>query len=186
MCSNEFVENWIDRKERSGIKSAELDQSQENYIVLLMDESPDIELDKLMGNTTNNTKAYRSLKKRSIKKGNVIKIKERSNWAQYEAKFRITNERTVNIIGAIIPIEVINVQLLEIKAYIAVREYNHICLPLGLGKLYPIGPFWSYFKTKVKREILLKEKTITSRIKQDCENTLISGLSQYIKASCET
>ncbi|KAI9295837.1 hypothetical protein K502DRAFT_324113 [Neoconidiobolus thromboides FSU 785] len=74
-------------------------------------------------------------------------------------------------------------KLSEIEAYIKKKGYKCAYLPLDSPELNPMEPFWSYFKTKVRRGKLSDDETITTRIKQGCKDVAISDLDGFCKAS---
>jgi hypothetical protein len=71
----------------------------------------------------------------------------------------------------------------DIKSYIESRGYGCVYLPLYSPELNPIEQFWSVCKSKLKREALLEEETLTSRIKVTCNNVLIIDLRGFCKYS---
>ena len=71
----------------------------------------------------------------------------------------------------------------DIKSYIESRGYGCVYLPPYSPELNPIEQFWSVCKSKLKREALLEEETLTSRIKFACNNVLISDLRDFCKYS---
>ncbi|KAG1053175.1 hypothetical protein G6F43_004726 [Rhizopus delemar] len=71
----------------------------------------------------------------------------------------------------------------NIRSYIESRRYGWAYLPPYSSELNPIELFWSVCKSKLKREALLEEKTLTSRIKVACNNVLISNLCGFFKYS---
>ncbi|KAG1324259.1 hypothetical protein G6F62_009199 [Rhizopus arrhizus] len=58
----------------------------------------------------------------------------------------------------------------DIKSYIESRGYGCVYLLPYSPELNPIEQFWSVCKSKLKREALLEEETLTSRIKFACNN----------------
>jgi hypothetical protein len=62
----------------------------------------------------------------------------------------------------------------DIKHYIESHGYGCVYLPPYSPELNPIEQFWSVSKSRLKREALLKEETLTSRIGEACNNVLIS------------
>ncbi|KAG1606564.1 hypothetical protein G6F46_012921 [Rhizopus delemar] len=71
----------------------------------------------------------------------------------------------------------------DIRSYIESRGYGCVYLPPYSPELNPIEQFWSVCKSKLKREALLEEETLTSRIKVACNNVLISDLRGFCKYS---
>lgn len=72
---------------------------------------------------------------------------------------------------------------LDIEKYIEQRGYGCIYLPPYSPELNPIEQFWSVCKSKLKREKLLKEETLTSRITEACNNIYISDLQGFCRYS---
>jgi transposase len=70
-----------------------------------------------------------------------------------------------------------------IRSYIESRGYGCVYLSPYSPELNPIEQFWSVCKSKLKREALLEEETLTSRIKVACNNVLISDLHGFCKYS---
>ncbi|KAL9536976.1 hypothetical protein MBANPS3_012199 [Mucor bainieri] len=56
----------------------------------------------------------------------------------------------------------------DIKLYIESGSYRCVYLPPYCPELNPIEQFWSVCKSNLKREKLLKEETLTSRIAEAC------------------
>lgn len=73
----------------------------------------------------------------------------------------------------------------DIKLFIESRGYRCVQLPPYSPELSPIEQFWSVCKSKLKREKLLKEDTLTSRIRDACNQVLISDLKGFCKYSCD-
>ena len=71
----------------------------------------------------------------------------------------------------------------DIQQYIEQRGYGCIYLPPYSPELIPIEHFWSVCKSKLKREKLLKEGTMTSRIGEACNNIYISDLQGFCRYS---
>ncbi|KAG1472540.1 hypothetical protein G6F56_001477 [Rhizopus delemar] len=71
----------------------------------------------------------------------------------------------------------------DIKAYIEGRGYGCVYLPSYSPELNPIEQFWSVCKSKLKRETLLEEETLTSRLRVACNNVLISDLRGFCRYS---
>lgn len=63
-----------------------------------------------------------------------------------------------------------------IRKYIETHGYGCINLPPYSPDLNPIEQFWSVCKCKVKREALLKEETLSSKIRDACNQVLPSDL----------
>lgn len=72
---------------------------------------------------------------------------------------------------------------LDIEKYIEQRGYGCVYLPPYSPELNPIEQFWSVCKSKLKREKLLKEETLTSRITEACNNIYISDLQGFCRYS---
>ncbi|CEG84661.1 hypothetical protein RMATCC62417_18430 [Rhizopus microsporus] len=71
----------------------------------------------------------------------------------------------------------------NIQKYIEQRDYSCIYLPPYSPELNPIELFWSVCKSKLKREKLLKEETLTSIIGEACNNIYISNLQGFCRYS---
>jgi transposase len=71
----------------------------------------------------------------------------------------------------------------DIRKYIEGRGYRCVYLPPYSPELNPIEQFWSVAKSKVKREQLLEEETMTSRIREACNKVLISDLRGFCQYS---
>ncbi|CEP16997.1 hypothetical protein [Parasitella parasitica] len=71
----------------------------------------------------------------------------------------------------------------DIQTLIEARGYGCICLPSYTPELNPIEQFWSVCKSKLKRETLLKEETLTTRITEACNNIYISDLQSFCQYS---
>lgn len=61
----------------------------------------------------------------------------------------------------------------DIQKYIESRGYGCIYLPVYSPELNPIEQFWSVCKGKIKREELLEEEALTSRIQDACNRILL-------------
>lgn len=72
---------------------------------------------------------------------------------------------------------------LDIQKYIEQRGYGCIYLPPYSPELNPIEQFWSVCKSKLKRERLLKEETLSSRIAEACNNIYLSDLQGFCRYS---
>lgn len=72
---------------------------------------------------------------------------------------------------------------LDIQKYIEQRGYGCIYLPPYSPELNPIKQFWSVCKSKLKRQKLLKEKTLSSRIGEACNNIFLSDLQGFCRYS---
>lgn len=66
-----------------------------------------------------------------------------------------------------------------IQKYIESRGYRCEYLPPYSPELNPIEQFWSVVKSKLKREKLLEEETMTMRIQDACNKVLISDLRGF-------
>lgn len=64
----------------------------------------------------------------------------------------------------------------DIEKFIEDRGYRCIYLPLYSPELNPIEQFWSICKCKLKREQLLDEKALSTRIAEAYNQILISDL----------
>lgn len=71
----------------------------------------------------------------------------------------------------------------DIKSFIKGRGYRCIYLPPDSPELNPIEQFWSVCKSKLKRERLLEEETLSSRIADACNQVLLSNLKGFCKYS---
>ena len=71
----------------------------------------------------------------------------------------------------------------DIQTYIEKRGYGCIYLPPYSPELNPIEQFWSVCKSKLKRVKLLDEETLTMRIRDACNNVLISDLQGFCRYS---
>ncbi|KAG1141000.1 hypothetical protein G6F37_005905 [Rhizopus arrhizus] len=71
----------------------------------------------------------------------------------------------------------------DIRSYIESQGYGCVYLPPYSPEINPIEQFWSVCKSKLKREAILEEETLTSRIKVACNNVLISDLRGFCKYS---
>lgn len=71
----------------------------------------------------------------------------------------------------------------DIKLYVESRGYDYVHLPPYSPELNPIEQFWSICKSKLKREALLQEETLTSRIKDACNSVLIDDLKGFCRYS---
>ncbi|KAG1437079.1 hypothetical protein G6F56_013278 [Rhizopus delemar] len=72
---------------------------------------------------------------------------------------------------------------LDIQKYIEQRGYGCIYLPPYSPELNPIEQFWSVCKSKLKRQKLLKEETLSSRIGEACNNIFLSDLQGFCRYS---
>ncbi|KAG1453846.1 hypothetical protein G6F56_007469 [Rhizopus delemar] len=72
---------------------------------------------------------------------------------------------------------------LDIQKCIDQRSYGCIYLPPYAPELNPMEQFWSVCKSKLKRERLLKEETLLSRIAEACNNTCLSDLQGFCRYS---
>lgn len=71
----------------------------------------------------------------------------------------------------------------DIRKYIESHGYGCVYLPPYSPELNPIEQFWSVCKSKVKREALLKEETLSSKIREACNNVLTSDLQGFCRYS---
>lgn len=69
----------------------------------------------------------------------------------------------------------------DIKLYVESRGYGCVRLPHYSPELNPIEQFWSVCKSKLKREALLKEETLTSRIREACNSITINELKGFCR-----
>ncbi|KAG1173005.1 hypothetical protein G6F70_006988 [Rhizopus microsporus] len=58
------------------------------------------------------------------------------------------------------------------EKYIEQRDYGCVYLPAYSPELNPIEQLWSVYKSKLKREELLEEETLSSRIGDACNKIL--------------
>ncbi|KAG1473660.1 hypothetical protein G6F56_000829 [Rhizopus delemar] len=63
------------------------------------------------------------------------------------------------------------------------RDYKCVCMPPYSPELNPIEQFWSVCKSKLKREQLLEEETLTSRIADVCNRILYRNLQGFCRYS---
>ncbi|KAG1255894.1 hypothetical protein G6F68_010039 [Rhizopus microsporus] len=71
----------------------------------------------------------------------------------------------------------------DIRKYIEQRGYGCVYLPAYSPELNPIEQFWSACKSKLKREELLQEETMSSRIGDACNKVLLSDLQGFCRYS---
>lgn len=71
----------------------------------------------------------------------------------------------------------------DIRKYIEAHGYGCVYLPPYSPELNPIEQFWSVCKSKVKREALLEEETLSSKIRDVCNKILISDLQDFCRSS---
>ena len=71
----------------------------------------------------------------------------------------------------------------DIHKLIEQRGYGCIYLPPYSLELNPVVQFWSVCKSKQKREKLLKEDTMTTRIGESCNNIYIRDLQGFCRYS---
>lgn len=64
------------------------------------------------------------------------------------------------------------------RGYDRVSTFHHIP-----PELNPIEQFWSVCKSKLKRENVLKEETLTSRITKACNNICLSDMQGFCRYS---
>lgn len=72
---------------------------------------------------------------------------------------------------------------LGIQKYIEERNYGCIYLPPYFPELNPVEQILSVRKSKLKREKLLKEETLTTRIGEACNSIYISDLQGFCQYS---
>ncbi|KAG1415261.1 hypothetical protein G6F58_006563 [Rhizopus delemar] len=73
----------------------------------------------------------------------------------------------------------------DIRNYIESRGYFCVYLPPYSPELNPIEQFWSVCKSKLKREPLLENETLTSRIRDACNSVLQSDLQGFCRYSVQ-
>lgn len=71
----------------------------------------------------------------------------------------------------------------DIQLYIKGRGYGCSYLPPYSPELNPIEQFWLVCKNKLKRETLLSEETLTSRIQDTCNRVFLSDLKGFCRYS---
>ncbi|KAG1460631.1 hypothetical protein G6F46_005473 [Rhizopus delemar] len=71
----------------------------------------------------------------------------------------------------------------DIQKHIESRGYGYMYLPPYSPELNPIEQFWSVCKSKLKRELLLDEETLTTRIADACNRALYSDLQGFCRYS---
>jgi transposase len=71
----------------------------------------------------------------------------------------------------------------DIQDYVESRGYRCIYLLPYSPELNQIEQFWSVCKSKVKKHKLLDEETLTSRIRDACNQVLISSLQGFCRSS---
>ncbi|KAG0934948.1 hypothetical protein G6F57_008816 [Rhizopus arrhizus] len=71
----------------------------------------------------------------------------------------------------------------DIQKHIESRGYGCVYLPPYSPELNPIEQFWSICKSKLKREQLLDEETLTTRIADACNRVLYSDLQGFCRYS---
>ncbi|KAG1448381.1 hypothetical protein G6F56_008958 [Rhizopus delemar] len=71
----------------------------------------------------------------------------------------------------------------DIRKYIEQHGYGCVYLPAYSPELNPIEQFWSVCKSKLKREKLLQEETLSSRIGEACNTILLSDLQGFCRYS---
>lgn len=73
----------------------------------------------------------------------------------------------------------------DIRKYIEQRGYGCVYLPAYSPELNPIEQFWSVCKSKLKREQLLQEVALSSRIGDACNRILLSDLQGFCRYSSD-
>lgn len=68
----------------------------------------------------------------------------------------------------------------QIEEEIIKRNYRCIYLPPYSPELNPIEQFWSVVKSKIKRNNLLDEETLSSRIGEACNRVSVDSLRGFI------
>jgi transposase len=63
------------------------------------------------------------------------------------------------------------------------KGYKVMCLPPYTPELNPIEQFWAMVKGKMKRDRLMSEENLSSRIGDACNNVLISDLYSFCSHS---
>jgi transposase len=71
----------------------------------------------------------------------------------------------------------------DIEKEINRRGYGCIYLPSYFPELNPIEQCWSVCKSNIKREELLQEETLSSRIRDACNSILLSDLQGFCRYS---
>ncbi|KAI7876055.1 hypothetical protein K492DRAFT_135768 [Lichtheimia hyalospora FSU 10163] len=71
----------------------------------------------------------------------------------------------------------------DISKYIENRRYQCLYLPPYSPELNPIEQFWSVCKSKLKREKLLDDETLSSRIADACNHIYISDCEGFCRYS---
>ncbi|GAA5814681.1 hypothetical protein MFLAVUS_008180 [Mucor flavus] len=71
----------------------------------------------------------------------------------------------------------------DIQKYTEKRGYGYIYLPSYSPELNPIEQFWSVCKSKLKREELFSEETLTLRTGISCNSILLSDLEGFCRYS---
>ncbi|CEG70057.1 hypothetical protein RMATCC62417_06023 [Rhizopus microsporus] len=71
----------------------------------------------------------------------------------------------------------------DIEKYVVGRGYGCVHLPPYSPELNPIEQFWSVVKSKLKRQKLLDNKTLTSRISEACNRVFLSDLKGFCRNS---
>lgn len=74
-----------------------------------------------------------------------------------------------------------NSKLMQYK--ILRRDYKFMYLPTYSPEIHAVEQFWSLVKGKMKRDKLLESKTMSSRIKDACEQVLLSDLYGFANHS---
>jgi transposase len=67
----------------------------------------------------------------------------------------------------------------DIRKYNEQRGYDCVYLPVYSPELNPIEQFWSICKSKFKREGLLQEEILSSRIGDTCNMIILSDLQGF-------
>lgn len=71
----------------------------------------------------------------------------------------------------------------EIRKHIENRGYRCICLPPYSPELNPIEQFWSACRSKLRREPLLENETLSTRIQAACGQVLVGDIQEFCKYS---
>lgn len=74
-------------------------------------------------------------------------------------------------------------KIADIRKYIEQRGYSYVYLPAYSPELNPIEQFCLVCKSKFKREELLQEETLSSRIGDACNRILLSDLQEFCRYS---
>jgi transposase len=73
----------------------------------------------------------------------------------------------------------------DVRKLIEGRGYGCVYLPSYSPEVNPIEQLWSVCKSKLKREALLEEETLTLRIRGACNQILFSDLAGFCRYSTQ-